>query len=46
MDPRVKELEKLIRERDSTNDMGKVAKLSPEIRALRKASRCPLSVKT
>ena len=37
VDPRVKELEKLIRQRDSTNDMGKVAKLSADIRALRKA---------
>ena len=35
VDPRVKELEKLIRQRDSTNDMGKVAELSAEIRALR-----------
>ena len=40
-DPREKQLAKLVRQRDSTNDMAKVAKLSAEIRALRAELKPP-----
>ena len=40
-DPREKQLAKLIRQRDSTNDMVKVTKLSAEIRALRAELKPP-----